>query len=463
MNSEVLDRLPPQSLDDERKVLSSFMLKAKCLDEVADILTPEDFYRDANRRLYKAMLELAAARKPFYDISIVREYLKRTGEYEAIGGPDYLAEVHHSCATAAHAIHYAEIVKEKATRREVISAATEMLRSAWDEGADVSEILNDAEFAIHGIQTGSYEDGVTFAQAAAMKFIDRVEDICERKKHLGLPTGFTTFDALTGGLFPGEFCVLAARPSVGKTALAAQISGYSSARGRLVYFVSLEMDDVELIQRDICALSGVNSRLIRTGSLSGKDMQALIDGAEVYSRRAVAIDSRPELKVYDIRRKARALAKDGLALIVVDYIGLITPNDYKAPREQQVARISRELKALAKELNVPVLCLSQLNRAIADDEHPTLANLRESGSIEQDAHMVMFIHRPEAGIWLEEEAYDATGKRKIRTKTRADWDAELILAKNRNGEKTTVKLAWNPAQTMFTDLAQPNRGPDEEF
>ena len=182
----------------------------------------------------------------------------------------------------------------------------------------------------------------------------------------------------------------------------------------------------------------------------------LIEGANKFSQRTIEIDSRPELKVYDIRRKARQLAKRGLALIVVDYIGLITADDPRALREQQVAAVSRQLKALAKELNVPLLCLSQLNRLVADDERPALANLRESGAIEQDAHMVMFIHRPEGGIWLE--GYDEATKKK--TRNRVDWDAELILAKNRNGEKATVKLAWNPAQTTFTDLAQANEQSD---
>ena len=270
--------------------------------------------------------------------------------------------------TAAYAVHYAEIVKEKAARRAIIEAGTELLRSAWDEQTEVPEIINQAEASLQGIRTGTFEEAGVNAQAAALKFIDRVEAIQRRKQHLGLPTGFKTFDAVVGGLFPGEFCILAARPSVGKTALAVQIAGYNAARGRLVYFVSLEMDDVELVQRDILALSSVNSRSIRTGTITGEEATKLIEGANKFSQRTIEIDSRPELKVYDIRRKARQLAKRGLALIVVDYIGLITADDPRALREQQVAAVSRQLKALAKELNVPLLCLSQLNRLVADDE-----------------------------------------------------------------------------------------------
>lgn len=455
MNKEILDRLPPCSVEDERRLLCSVILSPRCLDQVAEIIRPEDFYLDANQRIYKALLALAAASKPVGDPSIVADALKRSGEFEAIGGSAYLYEIGMSAATAAHAVHYAEIVKEKAARRAMIQAGTDLIRGAYNDGTEVPESVNQAETALQSIRTGEFNDGVVDAPTAALKFIDRIDAIRERSQHLGIPTGFQTFDSVAGGLFPGEFCVLAARPSVGKTALAAQIAGHNAARGRLVYFVSLEMDDVELVQRDICALAGVNSRSIRTGNISEGESQALLAGCERFRQRTIRIDSRPELKVYDIRRKARQLVKEGLSLIVVDYIGLITPSDYRAPREQQVARISRELKSLAKELNVPVLCLSQLNRAIAEDERPSLANLRESGAIEQDAHMVMFIHRPEAGIWLED--CDETTRKK--TRPRAEWDAELILAKNRNGEKTTVQLAWHPERTMFADFVPSNYEP----
>ncbi len=193
---------------------------------------------------------MQAAQKPL-DIAVSRNWLKGAGDFEAIGGSAYLAEIMTAVPTAAYAVHYAEIVKEKAARRAIIEAGTELLRSAWDEQTEVPEIINQAEASLQGIRTGTFEEAGVNAQAAVLKFIDRVEAIQRRKQHLGLPTGFKTFDAVVGGLFPGEFCILAARPSVGKTALAAQIAGYNAARGRLVYFVSLEMDDVELVQRDI--------------------------------------------------------------------------------------------------------------------------------------------------------------------------------------------------------------------
>jgi replicative DNA helicase len=441
MPSEILDRLPPHSLEAERAVLGSILLDQKIIDDVSTIIRDDDFYADQNVRLFRHLAAMHCQGKRI-DATLLVEQLKQEGEYEATGGAAYLAEVAQSVPYAANAVYYSEIVRERAVCRAGIRLATEALRDFWDPQQPGTKTLESMEAAIAKIRTGQSSEALVDGPAAAMAVVDYVDAIMNRQNRAGIVTGLEKFDNDVGGLFPGEYSVLAGTSSSGKTALACQIADHNAARGRLVYFASLEMEAVELAQRQVCAIGGVNSRAIRTASLSDEDRQKIVDAAEQFAHRAIRIDPRPYLKVTDIRRAARRLLKDGLTMVVVDYIGLIEPDDPKIVREQQVARNSRGLKNLAKELNVPVLVLCQLNRENMPDERPALRHLRESGAIGQDAHMVLFLHRPEEGI--------VARVAKDKTKVYHPWPAELILAKNRNGQTGIYRLGWTPEKTRFS-------------
>ena len=441
MPSEIPDRMPPSNLDAEQQVLGSILLLPSVLDEVASILKPQDFYTEANERIYGHLLAMSTAGDQI-DNALLAEKLKCHGDWEFIGEAAYLGEVAQAAPTAAHAVHYARIVLRASQKRRIMQAATELLKEAWEPSIEPEQSLASAEAALQEIRTGDYQDSLVTAQQAGEAFLLKVSRICQQQGQVGVFTGLPRFDSEVGGLFPGELTILAARPSVGKTALACQIADHSARHGRLVYFASLEMDFVELAGRTICGIAGVNGQVIRTGKIGPEEQQALSNGAAAFSKRAVCIDSRPGMTVYDIRRAARRLVRDALRLIVVDYLQLLTPEDRRLQRYEQVGQQTKALKELARELEVPVLCLCQLNRASEQQEMPMLSNLRESGSIEQDADMVMLLHRPPSGIKISTPG--------SRTKERAAWPAELILAKNRNGEQVTVKLDWDPRLTRFS-------------
>lgn len=453
VNSEILDRLPPQDLDAERRLLYALFVQPARIDDVADLLGPDDFYSEANRIIYKALVALHLRHRNV-DAGMLARHLRSEGNLETIGGMVYLADIlsvaHASVDTAAH---HAREVHSCARRREVIHTATEMLRSGWDMQASVDDVLEGAEASLGRLRTSAACESVVDAPTAAMQFVDHVDAVQARRDQGGLMTGLWKFDEVFGGLFPGEYAIIAADSSAGKTSLGCQIAEHNAAKGRLVYFASLEMETIELTQRMVCAIAEVNSRAIRTGKLHADDVKKLADGASEFSRRAIRIDPRTDLKVSDIRRAARRLLKDGLAMVMVDYIGLIEPDDYKVSREQQVARVSRGLKNLAKELKVPVIALCQLNREKASNERPSLRNLRESGAIGNDAHMVLFLHKPPDGIvdteYKNEPQMDGSVKRK-KTVVERDWPAELILAKNRNGETGTIRLDWEAQYTRFS-------------
>ena len=445
--SEILDRLPPQNLDAEKSVLGSIILDPRVFGGVAAIVQGGDFYADANARLFRCLEAMDAAGKRI-DVALLAHALRKAGEYEAVGGAAYIAELAQSVPYTANAEHYARIVAEKASRRAVIHAATQALREAWDETQPINEAIDSLESSLAKVRTGETAEVLIDATAAAVKTLDYIDVMQARGAGCGVFTGLEKFDLDTGGLHRAEYIVFAGQASSGKTALAVQIADYNAAHDRLVYFASCEMEAEELTLRPLSAMARVNSRSVRNGSLSTEDRSRLIEAAsEFSSTRKMYIDPRPYLKVFDIRRAARQLVKQGLSLVVVDYLGLLEPDDTRIPREQQVARISRGLKNLAKELGVPLLALCQLNRENLPDERPSLRHLRESGAIGQDAHMVAFIYRPAQGIIDEEPAAD--GKRG-RVKVQRAWPAELILAKNRNGPTGAYRLDWHPEQTRFS-------------
>ena len=445
VNSEILDRQPPCNLDAERCVLGSILLLPVVSDDVALILRPEDFYDDANRTLYTHLREMHDAGGRI-DTMLLVERLKSADDFERIGGAAYLAEVMQSVPTAANATYYAQIVKQKATLRSLIYASTEILRDAYDESEDAQEMLARAEQKIFAILDSQGTGDLSEIRDILHDAMARI-DARMRNEHAigGIETGFSDFDNLTGGLHDSELVILAARPSMGKTALALNVAEHVSLRqGTGTLFVSLEMSSVELADRLLCSLAKVNGMRLRNGSISNDDRRRLVEKAAEMSQAPLFVDDTPSRTVTEIAAAARRLKRrSNLGLVVIDYLQLIEPDNPRDPRQEQVAKIARRLKGLARELKVPVLCLAQLNRQaeVTRDNKPRLNHLRESGAIEQDADVVMFVHREEYYCTSEEERAKVAG------------EAELIVAKQRNGPTGDVKLCWLKDFTRFADSA----------
>ncbi len=378
------------------------------------------------------------------DTTLLVERLKSSGQYELVGGAAYLAEILQSVPTAANATHYAEIVKNKATLRALIHSSTEILRDAYDETDEAREMLARAEERIFAILD---ERGTGKLSTISDILQDAMLRIDARMKHEhtigGIETGFRDFDTLTGGLHDSELVILAARPSMGKTALALNIAEHATMSLNVgTLFVSLEMSSVELADRMLCSLAEVNGQRLRNGTISNDDRRKLVEKAGEMSRAPLYVDDSPSRTITEIAAHARRLKrKAGLGLVVIDYLQLIEPDNPRDPRQEQVAKIARRLKGLARELKVPVLCLAQLNRQaeVTRDNKPRLSHLRESGAIEQDADVVMFVHREEYFISDEEERKKVAGQ------------ADLIVAKQRNGPTGDVKLTWHRDFTRFRD------------
>jgi replicative DNA helicase len=426
ITSEILDRLPPQNLDAEKAVIGSLLLDSRLADDVAAIIRADDFYADANRKLYAHVLAISTQNR-WIDSTILINRLKQTGDLEAVGGGDYLIEVARSVPYAANAVYYARIVREKSIRRNLIHAATETLRDAYDETIDAGEIISATESSLSSINTSDGESRLKSASESAIDAMVFLDKISQQQSAAGLMTGLETFDQNFGGLFSKELIVLAARPSCGKTSLARQIVRYNGGSGRLTYFVSLEMDAVQQTILSLCSLANVNNMQVRTGDLQLSDVSKLATAGNRYGQLPIYIEDRPRMKAADILRRARRLKRQDLRLIVVDYLQLIEPSNRKIDRHLQVGEIARDLKSIAMELDIPVLCLAQINReSVKSGSGPELHHLKESGDIEQHADVVMFLH----------EDY-------------------LRVKKNRNGPKGKIRLRWQPEITTFSCADEP--------
>lgn len=443
--SEILDRQPPCNLHAERSVLGSILLLPQVCDDVALILRPDDFYDDANQTLFRHVLEMHEAGRKV-DLTLLVDSLKRAGVYESIGGAAYLAKVGESVATAAHAEHYARIVRDHATYRSLINASTEILRDAYDRKQGSAELLSQAEQKIFSIMDHRGTATVAEIREILHEAMDRI-DARMRGEHTmgGVDSGFTELDRLTGGLHNSELIILAARPSMGKTALAMNITEYVALKLRVpVLFVSLEMSGIELADRMLCSVAEVNGHHLRNGTISKKDRQRLVKKVGEISEAPLFVDDSPARMVSEIAAAARRIRRreKALGLIVIDYLQLIEPDNAADPRQEQVAKITRRLKGLAREMKVPVLCLAQLNRQaeVAKENRPRLSHLRESGAIEQDADVVMFVHR---------EEYFHSGQEREQFA----GQAEIIVAKQRNGPIGDVSLLWHKEYTRFVNLA----------
>ncbi len=441
--SEILQRRPPFDLEAEMGVLGSILLMPEVCDEIAS-LRGDDFYDDANRKIYEHLRSMHDAGEKI-DITLLVSRLRTAGEYDKIGGAAYLARLSGAVPNAAHAIYYAGIVTEKSVFRKLIESGTEILRDAYDQSSSAKELCAQAEQKVFAIMDGRTSQSVSSISDVLHQAMDRMEARM-RDDYVdgGAETGLTDFDTMTGGMHNGELLILAARPSMGKTALAMNIAEHVAIQQKApVLFVSLEMSGIELADRMLCSLARVNGHRLRNGTLSSDDRDRLVSTANEISQAPLFVDDSPSRTVSEIAAAARRIKRrEGLGLIVVDYLQLIEPDNSRDPRQEQVAKIARRLKAIARELEVPLLCLSQLNRQAEDskDHRPRLSHLRESGAIEQDADVVMFVHREEYYHRGEERAQYA-------------GQAEVIVAKQRNGPIGDVQLTWEADFTRFSNRA----------
>jgi replicative DNA helicase len=448
--SELLDRQPPQSLAAERAVIGSLLLLPEACDEVALLVRPEDFYDTAHRVIYTHMQALHENGLQI-DPTLLSQRLKDAGQYEKVGGAAYLLELGQEVSTAAHAEYYARIVREKAVLRSLIHVSTDIIQEAYETGVDSREMLARAEQRVFGILDSKGDTQVRTVREVLHESLARIDARMQRQHaYGGLETGFVDFDDLTGGLHGSELVILAARPSMGKTALAINMAEHIAIdeRGpqKPVLVVSLEMSALELGDRLLCSRARVNSHRLRNGQVTADDSRRLIETAADISRAPLFIDDSPSRNMTEIAATARRLKRqEDLACIIVDYLQLIEPDNPRDPRQEQVARISRRLKGLARELNVPVLCLAQLNRQVeaTRDNKPQLSHLRESGAIEQDADVVMFVHREEFYQTNQEDRDAVKGQ------------AEILIRKQRNGPTGDIKLTWLHEYTRFENYQHP--------
>lgn len=444
--NDLFDRLPPQNLDAEQGVLGSLLLDPEMCDEVAMLLQPTDFYLPSHQALFGHLLAMHNDGLRI-DVTLLVERLNKHDDLEAVGGLAYLAEVADSVPTAANAAYYSQIVRDKATLRALIHASTEILRDAYDQSLDSREMLARAEEKVFRILEDQGTGELAALQDVLLEALTRIDQRMAKGGGVGgMPTGFSDLDGMTGGLHEGELIILAARPSMGKTALATNISDHVAiGGGRTTLFVSLEMSRLELAERMLCAHGRINGHKLRNGVIAATDRTKLASASAAMSTAPLFIDDTPSRTMTEIAATARRLKRrENLAMIVIDYLQLIEPDNSKDPRQEQVAKIARRLKALARELKVPVLCLAQLNRQaeVTKDNRPRLSHLRESGAIEQDADVVMFVHRDEYYCTNDEDRERVAGH------------ADLIIAKQRNGPTGDVKLAWLQDYTRFENLAR---------
>ncbi len=441
---EILQRQQPFDLEAEMGVIGSVLLLPEVSDDIAS-LRADDFYDDANRKIYETLRDMHDKGEKI-DITLLVSKLRTSGDYEKVGGAAYLAKLSASVPNAAHAVYYADIVTEKAVYRKLIASSTEILRDSYEQTSTAKELCAQAEQKIFAIMDGRSAQSVHSISDVLHEAMDRMEArLRDDYDTGGAESGFAQFDEMTGGLHSGELIILAARPSMGKTALAMNIGEYVSITQQLpVLFVSLEMSGIELADRMLCSLARVNGHRLRNGTISSDDRERLIRKANEISQAPLFVDDSPSRTVSEIAAAARRIKRreGNLGLIVIDYLQLIEPDNSRDPRQEQVAKIARRLKGIARELEVPLLCLSQLNRQAEDskDHRPRLSHLRESGAIEQDADVVMFVHREEYYHRGDERAQFA-------------GQAEIIISKQRNGPIGDVELTWEADFTRFSDRA----------
>ncbi|MBP8981123.1 MAG: replicative DNA helicase [Syntrophobacterales bacterium] len=439
-----LHRVPPQNLEAEQSVLGGILLDNQGLNAVLEIITARDFYSEAHRQIFEAAHNLSERGEPI-DLITLSNALKDQKRLDKVGGAAYLAGLVDNVPSAANIRHYAKIVKEKAILRSLINTATEILGKTYETGADIDTVLDEAEQAIFAISEKKIRQAFFPLKEIVKDSFRTIEDLYSRKELVtGVPTGFDKVDDLTSGLQKADLIIIAGRPSMGKTAFALNIAQHVAMQTATpVCIFSLEMAKEQIAMRMLAATAKVDSQRIRKGFLGEMDWPKLTTAADSLSEAPIFIDDTAAITVLEMKAKARRLkAEHGLGLVIIDYLQLMRSGTTKDSREQEISEISRSLKALAKELSVPVIALSQLNRQVEvrTNRRPQMADLRESGAIEQDADVIAFIYRDE--VYNKAEDNPEKGI------------AEIIIAKQRNGPTGTVKLAFLEKFTSFENLAR---------
>ncbi|SDN20444.1 primary replicative DNA helicase [Desulfonauticus submarinus] len=441
--SQILGKTPPHSLEAEKAVLGGVFLSNNIFFSLVDLLVPEDFYYPAHQIIFSVFIELYRRSIPI-DLVTVAEELEKKGKLEDIGGAVYLASLPESVAASANALFYAQIVKEKSLRRRLIETGTELISKGFEEEKDIDEIVDESEQKIFSLAESSIQPVFVSTKELSDRVFEQLQKRVERKELVtGVPTGYFQLDEMTAGFQPTDLIIIAGRPSMGKTAFALNVAMRAAVQaGVPVAIFSLEMSKEQLMMRMLCSWGKVDLRNMRTGFLSDEDFVRLTDAASALSSAPIFIDDTPALSTIEVRARSRRLKSEhGLGMVIVDYLQLMRASRGIDSREQEISEISRSLKALAKELEVPVVALSQLNRKVEErtDKRPKLSDLRESGAIEQDADLILFLYRDE--VYNKKEDNPNRGK------------AEVIIGKQRNGPIGKVELAYLGKFTAFENLA----------
>lgn len=437
-------KVPPQAVDVEEAVLGAMMIEPNCVPDVLDSLTADCFYKEANRKVFMAISSLSSEHQPV-DIYTVSEELKRQGSIDEIGGPYYLSLLSSRVGAAAHVEYHVKILLQKYIQRELITISAEMQRDSFDDSIPVDDLLDNSQSKLFELAERNMKRATLPVQDVIKDTVAEIEANQDRTDGLsGLPSGFTGIDKITLGWQASDLVIIAARPAMGKTAFVLTMARNMAVDHRIpVAFFSLEMSSKQLVKRLLVSETGLSSEKIRGGKkLLDYELVQLHERIKDLTTAPLFIDDTPSISVYELRSKARRLVRNaGVKLIIIDYLQLMTgPPELRGMREQEVSNISRSLKAIAKELDIPVIALSQLSRAVetrGGNKRPQLSDLRESGAIEQDADIVMFIHRPE---------YYGT-----ESETSVQGEAQVIIAKHRNGSTADVPMRFRASEARFVD------------
>ena len=443
-------KLPPQAVDLEEVVLGAMMIDKKGVDEVIDILQPEAFYKESHQLIFNAIISLFEKQEPI-DIKTVSFQLKKDGNLNSVGGDYYLIELSQKVSSSAHIEFHSRIILQKFIQRKLISISNDIIEDSYDETSDVFDLLDKAESKIYDISQRNLKKNTQSAEDLVLAAKKKIEEISKKEGLSGIASGFGEIDRLTSGWQPSDLIIVAARPGMGKTAFTLSMARNITVENNIpVAFFSLEMSAIQLITRLISSETGLNSEKLRTGKLEKFEWELLNVKVTNLENAPLYIDDTPSLSIFELRAKARRLSSQyGIKLIVVDYLQLMTlgSSQKSGNREQEISTISRNLKALAKELDIPIIALSQLSRAVelrGGTKRPILSDLRESGAIEQDADIVSFLYRPEyykIDEWDDEERSPALGQ------------AEFIVAKHRNGGLSSIKLKFINSLGKFENLS----------
>ncbi|MBK8233141.1 MAG: replicative DNA helicase [Candidatus Eisenbacteria bacterium] len=435
-------RVPPQAVDAEMSVLGAMLLEKEAIGRATEILDSSCFYRDAHRKVFEAILELYD-RNESPDLITLTEELRKRGQLDGVGGAAYISTLLDQVPTAANVEYHSNIVLEKAVLRKLIEVATEIVQRGYEASDTSGHLIDRAEELIFGINDPRMKRGFIPLKQLLPRAVDIIQEVADNKRAVtGVPTGYLDMDKMTAGFQRADMIIVAGRPSMGKTSFAMNVAEHVAVKERLpVGIFSLEMSKEQLVMRMLSSQARIPAHRLRTGYLRPEEWQSLAMAAGVLSEAPLFIDDTPAISVMEMRAKARRLKKEqGLALIVVDYLQLARGYSNPESRQQEISQISRSLKALAKELEIPIIALSQLSRAVEqrEDKRPMLSDLRESGAIEQDADLVCFIFREEFYRPQKEEVRGV---------------AEVIIGKHRNGPTGTVRLAWIGELARFESLA----------